>query len=72
MNYLLFYRKQARKRQFDLAKQLGVTEQLISKWECGRSEPHIEQAVNVARILGVEPEKIFPTMFGINESNNRR
>ena len=71
MNYLSFYRKQARKRQFDIAKQLGVTEQLISKWECGRSEPQIEQAVDVARILGVEPGKIFPGMFGINDSDNK-
>jgi len=64
MNNLVLYRKRARMRQFDIARQLGVTEQLISKWECGRSEPHIEQAVDIARILGVNPEKIFPEMFG--------
>jgi transcriptional regulator with XRE-family HTH domain len=56
-------------RQFDIARQLGVTEQLISKWECGRAEPHIEQAVDIARILGVNPERIFPEQFacGVDE-----
>lgn len=63
MNNLVLYRKRARMRQFDIARQLGVTEQLISKWECGRVEPHVEQAVDVARILGVDPSKIFPEMF---------
>ena len=65
MNNLVLYRKRARMRQFDIARQLGVTEQLISKWECGRAEPHIEQAVDISRILGVDPEKIFPEMFGL-------
>jgi transcriptional regulator with XRE-family HTH domain len=64
MNNLVIYRKRARMRQFDIARRLGVTEQLISKWECGRAEPHIEQAVDMARIIGVAPEKIFPEMFG--------
>lgn len=64
MNNLVLYRKRARIRQFDIARQLGVTEQLISKWECGRAEPHVEQAVDIARILGEDPEKIFPAMFG--------
>lgn len=63
MNNLVLYRKRARKRQFDLAIQLGVTEQLISKWECGRAEPRVDQAVDLSRILGVDPEKIFPEMF---------
>ena len=65
MNNLVLYRKRAKLRQFDIARQLGVTEQLISKWECGRSEPQIEAIVDIARILGVEPEKIFPEMFGL-------
>ena len=64
MNNLVTYRKRARMRQFDIARQLGVSEQLISKWECGRAEPHIEQAVDIARILKLAPEKIFPEMFG--------
>lgn len=59
-------------RQFDIARQLGVTEQLISKWECGRSAPHVEQAVDIARILGVGPEKIFPKMFGSGVDEGER
>ena len=64
MNNLLIYRKRARMRQFDLAQKLGITEQMVSRWETGRSEPHIEQAVDIARILGVDPAEIFPEMFG--------
>jgi len=59
-------------RQFDIARQLGVTEQLISKWESGRAEPHIEQAVDVARILDIDPEKIFPGMFGSGVDEGER
>ncbi|PIQ90218.1 MAG: hypothetical protein COV71_05870 [Candidatus Omnitrophica bacterium CG11_big_fil_rev_8_21_14_0_20_41_12] len=72
MNNLVLYRKRARMRQFDIARQLGVTEQLISKWESGRAEPHIEQAVDVARILDIDPEKIFPEMFAIGIDEGER
>jgi len=59
MTKLIVYRKQARLRQFDLGQKLGVTEQLISKWETGRSEPSWDQKVDIARILGATPEEIF-------------
>ena len=49
--------------QFELARRLGLKERVICFWETGRSEPHIEQAVDIARVLDVEPEEIFPNMF---------
>ena len=49
--------------QFELAKRLGVKERVISFWETGRSEPHIEQAVDIARILETEPKEVFPDIF---------
>lgn len=49
--------------QFELAKKLGVKERVICFWETGRSEPHIEQAVDIARILEAELEEVFPNMF---------
>jgi len=72
MNNLVLYRKRARMRQFDIARQLGVTEQLVSKWECGRAEPCIEYAVDISRILGIDPEMIFPEMFGCGVDEGER
>ncbi|MFA5315801.1 MAG: helix-turn-helix transcriptional regulator [Dehalococcoidales bacterium] len=63
-NKIKEYRKSAGMTQLDLAYKLGFREKTICYWETGRSEPHVEQAVDIARILGVAPEKIFPGMFG--------
>jgi DNA-binding XRE family transcriptional regulator len=63
VNSLLFYRKRARMRQFDLAQKLGVTEQMISNFETGRRKPSVSQAVDIARILGCDAAEIFPEIF---------
>jgi len=60
---LLVYRKKAGMRQLDLAQKLGITEQMISKWETGRAKPSVDQAVDIARILKVDANKVFPDMF---------
>ena len=60
---LKFHRIKVGLTQLELAKRLGVKERVICFWETGRSEPHIEQAVDIARILEVEPEEVFPNMF---------
>ncbi len=60
---LKFRRIKAGLTQFELAKRLGVNERVISFWETGRSEPHIEQAVDIARVLETEPKDIFPDIF---------
>jgi DNA-binding XRE family transcriptional regulator len=48
---------------------LGVKERVITFWETGRSDPHITQVMDIARILGVEAKEIFPELFS-NENNN--
>ena len=64
VNYSLkLQRIKAGLTQFELAKRLGVKERVICFWETGRSEPHIEQAVDIARILETEPKEIFPNIF---------
>ena len=64
VNYSLkLHRIKAGLTQLELAKRLGVKERVVCFWETGRSEPHIEQVVDIARILEVEPEDIFPNMF---------
>jgi len=60
---LKLYRIKAGLTQLELAKRLGVKERVVCFWETGRSEPHIEQAVDIARVLGAEQEEIFPNMF---------
>ena len=64
VNYSLkLHRIKAGLTQFELAKRLGVKERVICFWETGRSEPHIEQAVDIARVLETEPKEIFPNIF---------
>ena len=64
-NRIKEYRRKARMTQLELAYRLGIKEKTVCYWETGRSDPQIETAVDIARILGVEPEKIFPAMFGV-------
>jgi len=60
---LKLHRIKAGLTQLELANRLGVKERVICFWETGRSEPHIEQAVDIARILETEPKEIFPNIF---------
>ena len=60
---LKLHRIKAGLTQLELANRLGVKERVITFWETGRSQPHIEQAVDIAKILEAEPKEIFPDMF---------
>ena len=60
---LKLHRIKAGLTQLELARKLGVKERVITFWETGRSDPHIEQAVDIAKILETEPKEIFPDMF---------
>jgi len=68
-NSLKLHRIKAGLTQLELAKMLGIKERRITFWETGRSEPHITQAIDIARILGVEAKEIFPELFP-SENNN--
>jgi Predicted transcriptional regulators len=60
---LLLYRKRAKLGQRELAEKLGLTRQLISMFESGKVMPMHDTAVDIARILGVDPGLIWPEMF---------
>lgn len=60
---LKLHRIKAGFTQLELANRLGVKERVITFWETGRSQPHIEQAIDIAKILEAEPKEIFPDMF---------
>jgi DNA-binding XRE family transcriptional regulator len=50
---LVSFRKQRSLSQRDIAQALGITDQTVSNWEKGRSEPRltIRQVVLLCRIL---------------------
>lgn len=46
-------REQKRMTQEQLAQQLFVTKQSVSKWECGRASPDLEKAYQLLEILDI-------------------
>lgn len=66
MNFLAVYRKNKRMTQFDVAKILGVTDTLISKWETGKFMPTNEQLVKLSEIYEVPIKILYPELFGGN------
>lgn len=46
-------REQKHMTQEQLAQQLFVTKQSVSKWECGRSSPDLEKAYQLLEILDI-------------------
>jgi len=45
--------------QVRLAAAMGVTQQVISKWETGISSPADDRRPDLARVLGVPPDELF-------------
>ena len=56
---ILKFRKKKGLSQADLAKQLGVTFQAVSKWETARSAPDISLLPKMADIFGCTLDEIF-------------
>ncbi len=50
---IFYLRKKAGKTQEELAEQLGVSRQAVSKWETGESEPEIGKLKQLALVFGV-------------------
>lgn len=50
-------------KQLDLARQLGVSENLVSAWETGRALPLPDMRHRVAKILGTTPEQLFKECY---------
>jgi transcriptional regulator with XRE-family HTH domain len=45
--------------QKEAAEKIGVSQQNVSAWLNDIHEPSVEQALNVARVLGVSVEELF-------------
>lgn len=48
------------RRASDLAAVLGVTQQTVSHWECGRSAPRDEMKAKIAGVLNVDAAVLWP------------
>lgn len=60
-------RKERNFTQEELAEQLGVTFQAVSKWENNSGMPDISQVVPLATVFGVSTDVLFG-MYGINNT----
>ena len=52
-------RKKAGWSQEELAEQLNVTRQSVSKWEGARAVPDMEKVVQMSRIFGVSTDYLL-------------
>ena len=59
-------RKERNLTQEELAEQLGVTFQAVSKWENDSGMPDISQVVPIANVFGVSTDVLFGTV-GLND-----
>ena len=64
-NNIKYARKKLGLTQEELAAQIGVTPQAISKWEKGAGMPDISMIVPLAQTLSVSTD----TLFGLVETN---
>ena len=53
---LIALRKKAGWSQEELASQLGVTRQSVSKWEGAQSVPDLDKVVQMSRLFGVSTD----------------
>ena len=64
-------RKERNFTQEELAEQLNVTFQAISKWENDTGMPDISQIVPLANVFGVSTDVLFGT-YGVNDNDEVR
>ncbi|MBU2035263.1 MAG: helix-turn-helix transcriptional regulator [Candidatus Omnitrophota bacterium] len=50
-------------KQIDLARELGVSENLVSAWETSRSIPLPNMRYRIAKVLGSTPEELFKNIY---------
>ena len=45
--------------QKDFAEKLGITQQRVSEWECGKVEPTLYNVIAIIRILDISLEDLI-------------
>lgn len=56
---IYYYRKRAKLSQEELAAQVGVSRQAVSKWELGEATPEVEKLLALARAFGVTTDELL-------------
>ncbi len=51
-------RRESKLSQAELAEQIGVSQQCISEWECGKTEPTLTFIVKLSDIFNVSADYI--------------
>lgn len=55
---LKYYRRESGLRQSDIARRLGVSQNAVSSWETGRTEPNLGQISELCKILDCPIEEL--------------
>lgn len=53
-------RRKLKKRQRDIADEIGCTQPTIADWELGRALPRLQDLRTVAKAYGLKPEQLIP------------
>ena len=56
---ILYYRKAAKLSQEELAAQVGVSRQAVSKWELGDAMPEVDKLLALAKAFGVTTDELL-------------
>lgn len=56
---ILYYRKAAKLSQEELAAQVGVSRQAVSKWELGDATPEVDKLLALAKAFGVTTDELL-------------
>ena len=64
-------RKKAGRSQEELAEQLGVTRQSVSKWEGAQSVPDMDKVVQMSRLFGVTTDFLLKDELSEEEDYTR-
>ena len=68
---LIALRKKAGWSQEELAEQLGVTRQSVSKWEGAQSVPDMDKVVQMSRLFGVTTDFLLKDELSEEEDYTR-
>ena len=68
-NQILQARKALGLSQEQLAEQIGVSRQSISKWETGQSAPELDKLVALSRVFGISTDELLGNVRQANEDS---